>query len=307
MESIIQFPNKPGELLRGVFHFPESHNSASPKHLVIFPNGGVMGAEGDYRAHLSIARHLTRGGFYVLRFSPSGFGISDGSIPDCPQKNLFNQIENGLIVDDIKAAVRYAKTAVKFSSITLSGICGGAISSFLATAEINEVEYVIPIGIPVVLDSDDFDYTNRMAALDKHFVLGMYLNKIFSLKAWRRLLFKRSNMTKIRASIVALFKKKGSYLGKNNEKGKFIRNPLFSQALKNILRNKKKILFVFGDTDGFWWEFQNLLLKPDYRKDQDLPFDIYLSLRADHMLALPEMQLDVAQAMMSWMIKHHKN
>lgn len=307
MESIIQFSNRHREILRGVLHSPEFPGPTKQKHLVIFPNGGVMGGEGDYRAHLSIARHLTANGFYVLRFSPSGFGASDGDIPDCRQKNLYNQIENGLIVGDIKAAVRYAKSVDRFSSITLSGVCGGAISSFLAAADIPEVEYIVPIGVPVILDNDESDYSKRYIVLEKGLVFKTYLDKMFSPKAWVRLLLNKSDVATIKAAIFALFRKKSSYMGSGNEKDKFSSNPLFFDAIKKILRKKKKILFVFGDNDAFWWEFQNLFLKTHYQDAQELPFDIYVASRANHMLSLPEMQFDVAQATLSWMEKHLKN
>lgn len=305
MESIIQFPNERGELLRGVFHVPESPSQTGLKHLVIFPNGGVMGSEGDYRAHVSMARHLTTAGYHVMRFSPSGLGYSEGHIPDCSQKNLYNQIENGLMVVDIKAAVRFAGTVESFSTITLSGICGGAISSFLAAAEIDEVGYVMPIGIPVILDDDVLDYKKRLASLDKHIVLRMYLDKFLSVRSWLRLFLGKSDVATIRSAILALFRGKSSYLDGGGEKDKFAQNPLFFMAARKIFRERKKVLFVFGDSDGFWWEFQKLFLKKLYDGVKATPFDIYISQRSNHMLNIPEMQSDVVQEMVSWMKKHH--
>jgi alpha/beta superfamily hydrolase len=305
MESIIQFPNERGEMLRGVLHTSESLNPAGTKQLVIFPNGGVMGSEGDYRAHVSMARHLAKGGYHVIRFSPAGLGYSEGQISDCGQKNLYNQIENGLMVADIRAAVNFAGTLDSFSSITLSGICGGAISSFLAAAEIDEVGYVIPIGIPVILDDDCYDYNKRFSALDKHVVIRTYLDKITSIKAWLRLFSGTSDVTKIKSAILAFFRGKGSYIGGENDKTKFLTNPLFSIAARKIFRKQKKVLFVFGDSDGFWWEFQKLFLKKHYDGVRERPFDLYISHRSNHMLNIPEMQLDVARTMLSWMDKHH--
>lgn len=304
MESIIQFPNERGEILRGVLHTPESLSPVGPKHLVIFPNGGVMGSEGDYRAHVSMARQLAKGGCHVMRFSPAGLGYSEGRIPDCTQKNLYNQIENGLMVADIRAAVRFAATVDSFSSITLSGICGGAISAFLAAAEIDEVGYVMPIGLPVILDDDGSDYNKRFSALDKHVVLRMYLDKLLSPRSWLRLFSGRSDVTKISSAIMAFFRGKDSYLGGENDKSKFAENPLFFKAVRKIFKKRKKVLFVFGDSDGFWWEFQKLFLNKHYKGVKDTPFDIYVAHRANHMLNIPEMQLDVARTMLSWMKKH---
>lgn len=305
METIIQFPNGKGLMLRGVYQSPENHQPGDSKHLVIFPNGGVMGCEGDYRAHLSMARHLVSGGYHVLRFSPTGLGYSDGFIPDCGQKNLYNQIENGLMVDDIRAAVNFSRSLDSFSSITLSGICGGAISSFLAAAEIDEVGYVMPIGIPVILDDESQDYSKRLLALDKHYVLKMYLDKILSPKSWLRFFSGRSDVATILSTIKAFFRGKDSYLAKDEDKSKFAENPKFFKAARKISKQHKKVFFIFGDSDGFWWEFQKLFLKRHYDGAKEPPFDLYVAHRANHMLNIPEMQADVARAMLAWMRTQH--
>ena len=305
MESIVKFQNERGETLRGILHSPENNSPRDAKHLVIFPNGGVMGSEGDYRAHVSMARQLTNGGYHVLRFSPAGLGYSDGDIQDCSQKNLYNQIENELFVADIRSAVRFAKTSDDFSSITLSGVCGGAISSFLAAAEIDEVGYVMPIGIPVILDDDSQDYSKRILALDKHYVFRMYLDKILSPRSWLRFLSGRSDISTIKSTVMAFFRGKDSYLGGGDDKSKFRENPLFFKAAKKIFKKRKKVFFIFGDSDGFWWEFQKLFLKRHYDGKKETPFDLYVAHRANHMLSIPEMQSDVAEKMLSWMIREH--
>jgi len=305
IESVVQFPNERGEVLRGVLHSPEIGDESRKKTIVIFPNGGVMGCEGDYRAHVSMARHLARSGYYVLRFSPSGLGYSDGDIPNCRQKNLYVQVEYGLFVADIRAAVKFVQTIESISSITLSGICGGAMSSFLAAAELKEVQYVIPIGIPVLLDNDDINYEVRLPADEAKLMVKIYHQKLFSPKAWVRLLTKKSDIQKIKGAILALFRPKGAYISTGNEIGKFAENPNFFKAARRIFKARKKVLFVFGASDGFWWEFQRLFLKRYYAEVKDAPFDLYLSPGANHMLSMPEMQVDVVQAMLAWMNKHH--
>lgn len=305
MESVVQFPNGRGETLRGMLHSPESSTPTTRAHLVVFPNGGVMGSEGDYRAHTTIARHLTAGGYHVLRFSPAGLGYSDGHVAECPQKNLYASIENGQFVQDTVAAVEFACTLRSFATITLSGICGGAITSFLAAAQIKRVDSVIPIGVPVILDSEDMDYSARLPADEARLVLKGYLGRVLSPTAWRRLLSRKSEVGKIAAAVSALFRRKGAYMSEGGERGKFAANPLFFEAASTILRRRKPVLFVFGDADGFWWEFERLFLKRRYPDVDALPFDIYRSPRANHMLSMAEMQLDVSRAMLAWMARHH--
>lgn len=300
MKTAIQFPNENGHILRGIFYSPINGLEQKRDRIIIFPNGGVMGAEGDYRAYVSMAKQLVDNGYYVMRFSPAGLGISDGDIGDCYQKNLFNQIENGRFVDDIKSAVKYALSLKNIKSATLAGICGGAISAFLAAADINEVDSVIPIGIPVILDDPEMDYNQRIVFLDKQFLIKSYLDKLVDLKSWWKMISGKSNIKNIVNVISIIFKKKQSYLSNDDDKTKFMPNPLFFEMAQRIF-NKKKVLFVFGDSDGFWWEFQTLFLNKYYSNIKHKPFDIYISKSANHMLSLPEMQFDVTQRIMKWL------
>lgn len=302
METIIEFLNERKEILRGILHTPSMDLIGGLRHLVVFPNGGVMGAEGDYRAHLSIARHLTRNGLYVLRFSPAGLGYSEGSIANCRQKNLFAQIETGLFVQDIKAAIKFVKSLDHFDSIILSGVCGGAISSYLAAAVIEEISAVITIGIPVVLDEDDLDYSLRMPGDEAKLTLKPYLEKIFSWKAWMRLVLLKSDIKKIYAAALVYFspnKLRYFDLEKDN-KNKFKINPYFIDASNKLLKKKKKILFIFGKNDGFWLEFERFYLKRYFINYTILPFDFYLSPNANHMLTWSEMQSDVSCKIIGW-------
>jgi hypothetical protein len=305
MESVISFSSLRGDTLRGIMSSPEGHAFNGSKHLVIFPNCGLVGCEGDYRSYVSITRRFTRAGYFVMRFSPTGFGYSDGEIPDCRTKTLFNQLENGMVVRDIKAAVKFATSIDTFASITLSGICGGAISSFLAAAELREVDYVVPMSIPVILDRDDLDYNARLPADEAKLKLKLYYDKVITPKAWARLFLGKSDIQAIKAALFALFQKKTSYMSEDPENSKFTPNPLFFDAAEKLFKARKKVLFVFGDTDGFWWEFQNLFLKKHYNGIEHAPFDLYLAPRANHMLNFPEMQHQVSEAILTWMSKYH--
>lgn len=302
MEIIVEFLNERKEILRGILHTPSIDLIGGLRRLVVFPNGGIMGAEGDYRAHLSIARHLAYNGLYVLRFSPAGLGYSGGSIANCRQKDLFAQIETGLFVQDIKAAIKFIGSLGHFDSITLSGVCGGAISSYLAAAVIEEITGVIAIGIPVVLDEDNLDYSLRMPGDEAKLTLKPYLEKIFSWKAWMRLVLLKSDIKKIYAATLVYFSpNKLRYLDlEEHNENKFKINPYFIDASNKLLKKKKKILFIFGKNDGFWLEFEQFYLKRYFGDCTVLPFDYYLSPNANHMLTWSEMQSDVSHKIIDW-------
>jgi hypothetical protein len=302
MECNIQFYNSRNETIRGILHTPELIRDNIGRRLIIFPNCGLVGCEGDFRSYVIMARKLVGAGYAVLRFSPSGLGYSDGNISDCRTKELFQKLESGLFVPEIKAAISFAKSAYSYTSITLSGICGGAISCFLAAAELSEIESIIPISIPVVLDRDDADYNARLPADEAKLRIKTYSSKFLSIKAWLRLLSGKSDSAAITAAITAIVKGKwGSYLDNGGKDSKFCTNPYFLKAAQKNIDAKKKMLFVFGENDGFWWEFRKLYLDQHYGDDQPYPFDIYISPRSNHMLSMREMQDDVATSMISWL------
>lgn len=301
MKSIVHFQNERNDTLRGVFHSPEKSNFNGRKDIIIFPNSGLMSAEGDYRSHYRIANYLTQKGFYILRFNPSGIGLSDGYIAECRQRDLFGQIETGLFVNDIRAAANFVQSTGRFDSITLSGICGGAISSFLAAAQLNEVNYVIPIGIAVILDTDKVEYDSRMPKEEARFLLSMYIRKLFSPDSWFRFIMLKSNVSMIKKSIFNIFHRDISYADNNKLNTSLQTNPAFFDAARQLFAKKKRILFIFGDSDNFWWEFESLFLNKYYMDRNKLPFDFYLVSRGNHMLSWTEMQLDAAAKIFNWL------
>ena len=300
MKSIVEFPNKKLELLRGVLHTPDEIDCNGRKDIVIFPNSGLMGAEGDYRSHYRIAEYIVKKGYYVLRFNPSGIGLSDGYIDDCRARDLFGAIETGLFEDDIKEAVRFVSSYDSFTSITLSGICGGGISSLLAAARIDEVECVIPISTPVVLDCDEVQYDSRISDKSAKLILSTYWHKLSSFKAWCRLLTFQSEWDKIYRALINYFKKDLSYI-KNNEPDRLHYNQYFHESVNHLLSKRKKILFIFGDADAFWWEFEDLFLNKYYHDQANREFDYSLVSSGNHMLSWVEMQMNSAEKICQWL------
>ena len=300
MKTIVEFPNGKLEILRGVLHIPDEKACDGRKNIVIFPNGGLMGAEGDFRCNYRIAEYLEEKGYYVLRFNPAGIGLSDGFIADCRTRDLFGAIESGLFVDDLKHAVHFVSSYQNFTNIILTGVCGGGISSLLAAAYINEVDFVIPIGMPVVLDSDKAEYNLRMSSKNAKLILGGYWYKLFSLKAWGRFLTFKSNWKTIKKALLHYFRKDLSYV-KEEDPNSFRYNDHFHSAVNTIFSLNKKVLFIYGDSDTFCWEFKDLFLEKYYSNSTSRPFEYYLVPKGNHMLSLVEMQMDAAEKICQWL------
>jgi hypothetical protein len=296
--SLIEFNNRNGLLLRGFFHEPEQLRG-SLKDLVVFPNGGLMGCEGDFRAYVRIARYLVENGFYVLRFSPHGLGLSDGAIYDCKRSELFVKVAIGIFVEDIKAAVKFIQSEMVFDSITLTGVCGGAISSFIAASQIKEVNNVIPIGMPIVLDNSEGDYNARIPIEEAKFILQAYTSKIISPLAWLRLVLGKSDWQTIKMLFNKIILKKEVNVDSNQLKSGFSINQEFIKAAGKII-GKKNIMFIFGNTDISYIEFNKYFLKRYFSDDEDLPFDMYIINNGNHMLTWVEMQKEAAETICAW-------
>ena len=310
MKEAISFENKKKQRLDGFIHRVKGSGSNDPVDLVIFPNGGLMGCEGDFRAYIRISEYLVKHGFTVLRFNPSAIGTSEGSIADCCQKNLFGMIETGLFADDIRSAINYVKMSFDYRSLTLTGICGGGISSILAAVDLPDIDCVIPIGCPVIIDGDEIDYNARMSSNEAKFIFGTYAYKFFSIKAWLRLITFRSDTNVIlevlKNIIISFIKGKGSAGKKNqsNDSGnsQIRMNYMFVSAIKKLLEDQKKILFIYGDSDRFWWEFKDEFLNK-YYDENSAPFDYYLVIDGNHMLTWCEMQYNASEKIVDWLKK----
>jgi hypothetical protein len=301
----LEFINSNGLVLRGFLHEPQILPGISGKNLIVFPNGGLMGCEGDFRAYVRIARYLAKLGFYVLRISPSGLGMSNGIIEPCKRPELFIKVETGLFVEDIKAAVKYIKSQMTFDSITLAGICGGAISAFIAASQIKEVDNVIPIGIPTLLDNSEGDYDARIPVEEAKFIFKTYINKFLSPVAWLRLLMGKSDSKTIKMLIHKLVLRKKIAVETKDQKNGFTVNHEFVSASEKVFGNKK-VLFIFGSADGFIWEFKNYFESKYFPYENERPYDSYVIQNANHMLTWVEMQEEAAQKISDWLVMRNR-
>jgi len=299
-KNIVEFTNRNGKILRGFFYAPKLPLRGFRKDLIVFPNGGLMGCEGDFRAYVRMARFLIDKGFYVFKFSPSGLGLSEGLIDSCKRNDLFTKIETGLFVEDIKSSIDYITSQEKFDSIAITGVCGGAISAFISASQIKEVDFVIPIGMPIILDSDDVDYNERMPKEQAKFILKTYYSKFLSPIAWWRFINGKSDWQTIKMILTKLIVWKKNNVENDIDERGVTPNPEFFKSARKIIGNKK-ILFIYGDTDWIYWEFEKHFIKKYFSNANNRQFDIYLISNGNHMLTWVEMQDNATKKIYEWL------
>jgi alpha-beta hydrolase superfamily lysophospholipase len=151
---------------------------------VILLNSGGDHHIGPRRMYVSLARDWAKHGYVVLRMDLSGLGDSAAQ-PDRPLNELFPV---GAI-DDIRVAVQHMRDVLGVRDVTLTGICSGGSHAVRAGMEGVNVDRVLAIN-PLIFfwegGSVDLDKVQPWEVVHKP---GAYLGRVFSVAAWRRLLF----------------------------------------------------------------------------------------------------------------------
>jgi alpha-beta hydrolase superfamily lysophospholipase len=150
---------------------------------VILLNSGGDHHIGPRRLHVSLARDWAKHGYTVLRMDLAGLGDSAPQ-PRQPRNKIF-PID---AIDDIRIAVELMRSQYGLRDITLAGICSGASHAVRAGMEGLSVNRVLAINPLIFFWEDGVDVTDIQAweVVQKP---AAYLEHIWSIDAWRRLLF----------------------------------------------------------------------------------------------------------------------
>jgi alpha-beta hydrolase superfamily lysophospholipase len=169
----------------------EPHKDEKRHRAVILLNAGAdlhTGANGMY---VELARQWARRGYVVLRMDLAGIGDS-GTRPGRPDNEVFPPAA----LDDIRTATEFLRGRCRARDITLFGLCSGAYHALrAAVAE-------IPVNRILMVNPQNYFWKEGMT-LDTLQVAevvrnpGVYRQKMFSGKAWRRLFTGKVNILRI--------------------------------------------------------------------------------------------------------------
>jgi alpha-beta hydrolase superfamily lysophospholipase len=234
---------RPHPLLFGIVTLPAKGEVR--RRGVILLNSGGDHHIGPRRLYVSLARDWAKRGYTVLRMDLAGLGDSE-TRPGQPSNELF-PID---AVDDIRIAVESMRSQYEMHDITLAGICSGASHAVRAGMEGVSVDRVLAInpliffwkGRVDVSDVQPWEVAHKPAA---------YLGRIWSLSAWRRLLFGDVSiwrvaqiylhrpMLAVKSTLRDLAR--GMHIHLKNDLG---------LALKDLKARGVKIVFVFSRGDA---------------------------------------------------------
>lgn len=169
-------------LLFGIVTVPQSGEVR--RRAVILLNSGCDPHIGPRRLYVSMARDWAENGYYVLRMDIAGLGDS-AERPGQERNELF-PIE---ATEDAKAAVEFMRAHYGVGDVTLCGICSGAshtIQAAIAGVAVDRVLLVNPLIFYWKPGAVNLDEVQPWEVVHKP---GAYFKRIFSVAAWRRLLF----------------------------------------------------------------------------------------------------------------------
>lgn len=314
--QIVEFCGPDGGNLVGVLSIPPA-DAPHRKVLVIMSHGGLSHKVGAYRAQYELAEYFAARGCSVFRFDPAGMGDSDGVVPDNPRQDLFGSIESGLFKESYRAAFEHLARQFPDHRWVVSGVCGGAISSLLGGVESpHPISGYALISCPVVMDGVRFDYSRREPTATAMKYLRVTAAKIVSPRAiWRFVTFQsqysllwtntRSVLLRAKDKFVKKFAaaESGATAGAeamNATGGKppVGLSPVFVSAARQAMK-KSKVLFIYGNNDGFLWDFTDLYAAAHLSESQRDKV-LRVIAHANHMFIWPEWQQQAFELIDSW-------
>jgi pimeloyl-ACP methyl ester carboxylesterase len=315
--EIVEFPGPDGANLVGILWLPPPGVPRNNNTLFILSHGGLSHKPGAHRAQYHLARYFTSRGCTVFRFDPAGMGDSDGTIQTNVRQDLFGSIASGLFRESHHAAFDYLATRFANYKWILSGVCGGAISSLLAGVE---SPYPIAgyalISCSVVLDGSRFDYSRREPPATALRYMRLYLPKLVNPTAiWRFVsgqseyarmwTYSRSLFLRGKDNIAAKLGWPRKVVSADTDKPDAAKppvglNPIFVKAARQAIR-RSKVLFIYGDNDGFLWDFTDLYAT-NHLSDSQRARVLRVVAHANHMFIWQEWQQQAFELIDGWLV-----
>ena len=266
---------------------------------VILLNSGGDHHVGPRRMHVWLARRWARRGYVVMRMDISGLG--DSAAQPGEQRN---ELFPAAAVDDIRVAVNHMVERFALHDVTLVGMCSGASHAVRAGMEGVPVDRVLAINPLVffwengldVKDIQPWEVVHKPAA---------YMGQVFSLKAWRRLLFGDVSIWRVIQiylnrpimALQAVLRKfaRVLHIRLKNDLGK---------ELKDLKRRGVRVVFVFsrGDAGMRLLEIQSGLSSAELEKR----YRIRTIDGADHEFTRSKARAALEQALSEELFAYHE-
>lgn len=301
----VRFRNAAGQQLVGILHRPEAPVAGRPCILLLSP--GVKMRVAPHRMYNKMADAFVREGFAVLRFDFAGLGDAEGEIEHTLLSHVYNRIQLGRFVDDTRAALDWLQAEYGFSRCIAGGLCGGAITGLLAAEHDTRIVGLLALGIPVVLDGGDAQWSAHLTKGQLDQLRQGYLHKLFDVGSWVRLFSFKSDYRAIWKSFKRLFERTNRRRPANEPEKRSQptdnANPKFAPAFFAMLETGRPMLHVFSGSDRLAAEFKEKFQEryPERLATCQDQLEIRIVEKANHILAHPDWFNEMLAVSRDWL------
>jgi alpha/beta superfamily hydrolase len=225
-----------------LFGVVTSPRSDEKRHrAVILLNPGADFHIGASRMYVLLARRWARRGYFVLRLDLAGIGDS-ATRPG----NVDDEVFPSEAIEDIRRAVDFIRSQYSIVDMTLAGLCSGAYHALRAAAEGVDVNRILMVNPQNYFWKKGMTLEQIQLAEVVHNP-GLYRQRIFSLRAWRRIFTGEADVTRIGAIYLQRLRLAGEAILRNSARRLRVHLPDdLGWDLQNIVAKGIRISFVFA-------------------------------------------------------------
>lgn len=243
-ECVVQFGEPP--TLFGIVttaHRTAELDSSGDRKAVVLLNSGAVHHIGPSRLHVTLARHLARKGYTVLRMDIAGIGDSPPR-PGEPDNVVYSRHA----LEDVRAAITYLRSTWNIDEVSAIGLCSGAYHSFKAAVA------HLPLAAAILINPLTFFYKEGMSLRYPEYRIAAdimrYRTNAFRLEPWLKLLRGRVNLWELTQVLVrGAWRVASQFL---RAAARTLRIPLrddLPSELLSIVRAGIKLEFIFAERE----------------------------------------------------------
>jgi len=274
----------PGDRLVGVLTRPEG--IAERPTAVVLLNAGLIHHVGPQRLWVTLARHLARSGFTVLRFDHAGIG-------DSPHRDDGQPFEHSSLTD-VDDALGWLERNTSCRRFALLGLCAGTLTAF-RFAQRDERVAAIVLLTALLEDPTTVPEEVVAEAMDRRVGRSYVTEKATSSEAWKRLLTGQVNPGRILRTLGrSAFAPAPAVAARSGTAAAVA-------GLEQLLRRGTAIAFLYAEPTTVL-EYFRMTIEPRLPQLQALgPLAFTVLKGADHTFTARRDQARVADAVTGWL------
>jgi hypothetical protein len=307
---IVTVRNSHGHALHCMLEEPVG-GAAGARFAAVLLCPGIKTRTGPHRLYRKLAQSFLARGIPVMRVDFHGLGDSEGELPETRLDEMYDQVQMGRHVDDLKAALDWLEAECRIQRYIVGGLCGAAITALVASHKDPRIAGLYAIGLPVALGASKVSVAH-MTHGELLSERVSYLRKLFRPGSWLRLLMLRSNYRLIWRMMTAALR---SDAGRQRMTARLADvpppasppsadlNPSFPPAFFGLLISGRPALLIFGERDRLRVHYAEKFVAPWIHALE--PYKAQISLEvipdANHILGEPKAVADACRATAAWL------